>query len=980
MNRITIAHIINPFTLKENSDFLKVQSITFETMKAAREAAEKEVKVEFFAAVYPEDEAVVPAGFIKTRPLDRSILDVLTITPGKPRKLPLLKDILDRLYEQSSADYFIYTNIDIALMPGFYMKVSKIIAEGYDGFVINRRTISKTHTEIKEIPLMIEEAGKSEKHPGFDCFIFKREAYKHYRLGTACVGANWIGRVLISNVMSFAGKFKVFDDLYLTFHLGDDRPWMHPANDPYNLHNEDQLCTILDYLTALKKVRCKKELQLFYSDIRAAPKNLPGIPPDIVAMNSPVVQLPDKPENIYHSELRYSTSWENCEKQLLRQDPIFVVGYPRSGTTLVQALIATQENIYSFHETHFFGNVRWKIVVNDKGDISPQCMDNVIRMIRERLAFSKNAEEHVRSLAQNGSLSTKMLFEIIVIDNLIAKVDHLDLARVRWLEKTPQHELYLEVIHRFYPAVKVIQVMRHPEKAILSRRKHFTFDSEADWSIERHARNWLECVNAVEKFKETQPGSVMTVRLENLTRDTQEEMRKICKFLEIPFDAARLKNYKEIAKTLYYPWETWKRRAGEDIFPAAAVRGDNRLSAADREILLEMAGKKLKKYGYLPVPPVPLRKGLTGIAVRTAKKSLRRVKRLLRRALGSTPPLMDGGGRPLEENRKEKKGKINMVDQLSLFYGQHRSGWIYAVQHLTKLHNPEGVRFDAFIERTFAWRPHETKPHQEPWIGFIHVPPNIPDWFKGDQSNETIFKSDAWKKSVPYCRGLYTLSQYHLKYLENILDIPVNNVIHPVETPDLKWRWERFEANKEKKLVQVGWWLRRIHSIFQLPAGEYKKIFLKVSYFNWDDLIQKEREILIKENLFRDEMYDTAETLTYLPDPEYDRMLAENIVFIHLYDSSANNTIIECIVRNTPILVNPLEPVVEYLGKDYPFYFNSLEEAAQKAANYDLVLKTHRYLVNHPIKEKLTGDYFFKSFIESEIYQKLEVVKVRKSE
>ena len=118
-------------------------------------------------------------------------------------------------------------------------------------------------------------------------------------------------------------------------------------------------------------------------------------------------------------------------------------------------------------------------------------------------------------------------------------------------------------------------------------------------------------------------------------------------------------------------------------------------------------------------------------------------------------------------------------------------------------------------------------------------------------------------------------------------------------------------------------------------------------------------------------MYATAATITYLPAPEYDRLLAENIVLIHLYDSSANNTIIECIVRNTPVLVNPLEAIKEYLGADYPFYFNTLEEAAQKAADYDLILKTHRFLVNHPIKEKLTGEYFLKSFVESGNYRKL---------
>jgi hypothetical protein len=59
---------------------------------------------------------------------------------------------------------------------------------------------------------------------------------------------------------------------------------------------------------------------------------------------------------------------------------------------------------------------------------------------------------------------------------------------------------------------------------------------------------------------------------------------------------------------------------------------------------------------------------------------------------------------------------------------------------------------------------------------------------------------------------------------------------------------------------------------------------------------------------------------------EYDELLSQNIVFVDLFDASANNTVLECIVRRTPIIVNRLEGVVEYLGEDYPLYFSELSE------------------------------------------------------
>lgn len=97
----------------------------------------------------------------------------------------------------------------------------------------------------------------------------------------------------------------------------------------------------------------------------------------------------------------------------------------------------------------------------------------------------------------------------------------------------------------------------------------------------------------------------------------------------------------------------------------------------------------------------------------------------------------------------------------------------------------------------------------------------------------------------------------------------------------------------------------------------------------------------------------------------------KTLFFFDLYDASANNAIIECMARNTPILVNPLEPVVEYLGSEYPFYFNSLEEAAVKARDLDLVKRAHEYLVNYEGKQRLRGEYFKESIIRSDIYQSL---------
>jgi hypothetical protein len=61
---------------------------------------------------------------------------------------------------------------------------------------------------------------------------------------------------------------------------------------------------------------------------------------------------------------------------------------------------------------------------------------------------------------------------------------------------------------------------------------------------------------------------------------------------------------------------------------------------------------------------------------------------------------------------------------------------------------------------------------------------------------------------------------------------------------------------------------------------------------------------------------------------------------------------------------------VEYLGEDYPLYFNDLEEAGAKADDDDLVLEAHKYMMGLD-KTVYTQEHFRESFENSEIYQSI---------
>ncbi|MEM1368220.1 MAG: hypothetical protein AAGG02_09415 [Cyanobacteria bacterium P01_H01_bin.15] len=242
----TLAHIVNPVVVPASSDLHIAQPITFETMRLAQQyARERGISVELYTAEYEADQAIHPDGFIQTPLLTSSVLDYGEFEIS--RELPLIGDILGRL-AHNSADYVIYTNVDIALMPNFYVTVAHLIQQGYDAFVINRRTISTKYTAIADIPMMWAQAGKS--HPGHDCFVFKRSALERYQLYQVCIGASLVGRALLLNLIAQSQQFAEFKNLHLTFHLGDDRAWRQDRYRDYTEYNLTNTLAIVEHYKA----------------------------------------------------------------------------------------------------------------------------------------------------------------------------------------------------------------------------------------------------------------------------------------------------------------------------------------------------------------------------------------------------------------------------------------------------------------------------------------------------------------------------------------------------------------------------------------------------------------------------------------------------------------------------------------------------------------------------------------------------------
>ncbi|MBI3519360.1 MAG: hypothetical protein HY062_08385 [Bacteroidetes bacterium] len=239
----SIAHIINPFMAAKNSDLYSAQPITFESMRRAKSKAKGIVEVELLSAQFSADRELVPPDFTKTKNLEGSVLDVQQF--DQTLKLPFIADILNRLYTESNAEFLIYTNVDIGLYEDFYIQVNHFINSGLDAFIINRRRLKNTYTQISQLPDIYTNKGKS--HPGFDCFVFHRSLYPKLKLDGICIGVPFVEISFSQNLFALSSHFKLFDKEYLTFHIGEEI-FKKRASKQYYKYNQKQFWKIAEQL------------------------------------------------------------------------------------------------------------------------------------------------------------------------------------------------------------------------------------------------------------------------------------------------------------------------------------------------------------------------------------------------------------------------------------------------------------------------------------------------------------------------------------------------------------------------------------------------------------------------------------------------------------------------------------------------------------------------------------------------------------
>ena len=302
------------------------------------------------------------------------------------------------------------------------------------------------------------------------------------------------------------------------------------------------------------------------------------------------------------------------------------------------------------------------------------------------------------------------------------------------------------------------------------------------------------------------------------------------------------------------------------------------------------------------------------------------------------------------------------IHGLDSYYGDHRVSNNSILRSLVDLHsNQAELKFIWFVEGYFIWgeasgerRSDNFQAIQQPWLGVMHIPPLTPKW-AGNQFAELFFLKE-WKDSLKQCRALICLSGYMAEDIKLVYpQLPVFNIKHPITPFSDKFELETFLS--DPKVVLVGYWLRRHLRFYQWQAPLQKIHLIKKytqDHMSWEmkaygSLQPEEEASVIKYN--------------FLPPDDYDQLLRTSLVYLSLYETSGNNSVIECISMGTPFIADRHPAIEEYVGVDYPLLLEPGElERMTRDELIDRASEAHLYLVSHPsLAEDLSYENFKKN-------------------
>jgi tetratricopeptide (TPR) repeat protein len=198
-------------------------------------------------------------------------------------------------------------------------------------------------------------------------------------------------------------------------------------------------------------------------------------------------------------------------------DPIFIVGMPRAGSTLLEQILASHSAVEGTME-----------------------LPDILTMARD-LAVERGGEApYPAVLADLSAEACRELGERYIAQTRARRWTD----RPYFIDKMPNNFAHLGLIQLILPNAKIIDARRHPLACCFSVfKQHFARGQEFSYDLGELGRYYRDYVQAMSHFDNILPGRVHRVIYERLVEDTETEIRRLLEYCGLPFEAACLRFY-----------------------------------------------------------------------------------------------------------------------------------------------------------------------------------------------------------------------------------------------------------------------------------------------------------------------------------------------------------------------------------------------------------------------------------------------------
>ena len=247
--------------------------------------------------------------------------------------------------------------------------------------------------------------------------------------------------------------------------------------------------------------------------------------------------------------------------------PIFIVGCPRSGTSLMRNILAAHSNIAFGPETHFLFEFEKIVGVH---------WDRI-----ERYGFEK--EYWFCKIAD-------------FFDSFKSEYAHKN-GKKRWGEKTPSYAYQHDLINKLFPTCQIVHIVRNGTDVISSHRDRWGYQS-----VPKAMKVWKNSIKKVQEFSKFLPKDrYYEIRYEQIVESPKETLKPLFNYLNEPWeenvlDAESVKFADSASK--YYSIIQKESSNGNSIYGSRVGAGLKNLDPFTKAFFRSYAGGLMKQLGY----------------------------------------------------------------------------------------------------------------------------------------------------------------------------------------------------------------------------------------------------------------------------------------------------------------------------------------------------------------------------------------------